>query len=331
MSSHELFKKFDDQIRLSPSRIDKLKKGRSALRELIRGHYREKGKLEPLFWSQGSFPLNTIINPIPKTKNGRTILAYDIDDGVYFSCPIGERDSCQSYHYQIQCAVAGHTDKVANKNTCVRVVYSDGHHIDLPIYWKENKFSESKLAHLKDGFVDSDPSKFSDWAKSKFSELGNDKQPQRLIRYLKAWKDYRKDRTSKKIMSGFVLTILVIENYSGNGACDHLAILDTVKRIHASLVNNFECYLPYSHTDNLMKKYDEAFILEEIKKFIEICEKANGESSKEEACELWRELFGSRFPMEKNKSGTCAPGIAATAILPASSKPHKLFGSTEIN
>ncbi|MDD4962009.1 MAG: CBASS cGAMP synthase, partial [Candidatus Marinimicrobia bacterium] len=236
MNTHDLFQKFNKTIKLDTSKKESLEKSREALREKIKKHFDDNGWNKPEFKSQGSFDLNTIINPL----DGK----YDLDDGVYYTCSLQERKSEVAYHNRIINAVDGHASKTLNKNTCVRVIFSDGHHIDLPSYWKENSFSTPKLAHMTKGFIDSDPEAFKKWLNNQISITNKTGQLKRIIRYLKAWKDYREyTNNSIKLLSGFILTILACNNFKEN-AQDDVALKNTVEAIYNSLSFYFVCYRP---------------------------------------------------------------------------------------
>ncbi len=102
MSIRQLFSVFDSNIRLSDSKVKKLKSNRNALRSKIRDHFKEKGWGVPKFYSQGSFPLNTNLNPIKiETEEGDVKEEYDLDDGVYFTCPKADRKEPTTYHDRI--------------------------------------------------------------------------------------------------------------------------------------------------------------------------------------------------------------------------------------
>ena len=49
-----------------------------------------------------------------------------------------------------------------DKNTCVRTLFSDGHNIDEPIYYKKGDTPELALIK-RDGWIESDPKLFTDW------------------------------------------------------------------------------------------------------------------------------------------------------------------------
>ena len=149
-NNHEQFVAFHDAIMANDSRIEKLKGNRKALRDRIRNYFKNnlEDEIQPKFYSQGSFAVGTILNPIVDDDG---LAAYDLDDGVYF---IGdsedEKHEIQWYHDKVYAAVDGHTDQAPNdKNACVRVNYADGHHIDLPIYFKVDGDEHPQLAHKK--------------------------------------------------------------------------------------------------------------------------------------------------------------------------------------
>lgn len=302
MNTHKLFQKFNGDIRLTDSKREKLKISRSALRDKINKFFGEKGWKKPEFHPQGSFPLKTNLNPIRVKKDGVIKEKYDMDDGVYFISSESDRKTPETYHYRIKKAVEGHASDVIDKNTCVRVVYADGHHIDLPVYWLEDKDSVPQLAHKSEGFIDSDPVEFMYWVEEKISQTNSTGQLRRIIRYLKAWKDYREYKNSSlKLPSGFILTILICNHYKESDR-DDLALYDTVKSIRDELNWDFVCYRPTTPKDEeLLEKYNEEKVLHELGVFVGNAQKAIDSDCEEESSKYWRKVLGDRFPLG-NKS-----------------------------
>ena len=243
---HSLFTDFNSIIRLNNSKRKSLKNSRTSLRTKIRNYFKEKktAEIQPKFSSQGSFVTDTIIEPIPREvkegKETRTLYYYDIDDGVYFIGDKKNRKSVQTYHNWIRDAVDGHTETPAkDKNTCVKTLFKDGHNIDHPIYFKDGTVPE--LAHLSKNFIESDPKAFKEW----FDKMVKNKpQLRRIVRFIKAWCDYRKFKCQdKKMPSGFIMTILACENYSPHDR-DDIALKETMVLIKAKLDSSFTCYRP---------------------------------------------------------------------------------------
>ena len=324
MSKDKSFEEFDRKVKLTDSKRSKLNNNRDTLRGKVKEHFKTRNWKLPRFYSQGSFPLRTNLNPIKKTATGDSAKEkYDLDDGVYFICPISERESVETYHGRVGAAVAGHASEVKDKNTCVRVVYKDGHHIDLPIYWMENKDSIPKLAHKSKGFVDSDPKAFGDWVNQNIQNAGHNGQLRRIIRYLKAWKDSREDNNSSlKLPSGFILTILACENYVGDKS-DAIALRDTVENIKNYLSSSFSCYPPTaSEGEDLLAKYDQGTCLKEFRMFSKNADDAVNTSSGKQPSECWTKIFGGRFP----SSGRDSSGAKrATTSSPAAIKSSPLW------
>ena len=195
---------------------------------------------------QGSFDMNTGVNPIPAyNEDGEKLLKYDLDDGVYFIEKEGgdNKRSINTWHDWVFDSVENHTGEDSiRKTTCIRVVFADGHHIDLPIYYKNDGTIE--LAHKSKGWLESDPKEFVEW----FNNLKTS-QLERIVRYLKAWKNYREDKNSNlKLPSGFELTILAANNYVED---DNKSFRETIRKIDTKLnkLNGFKCIRPTTPKD----------------------------------------------------------------------------------
>jgi hypothetical protein len=73
----DLFQTFDENISVSSARKKTLRKSRNAIRDRIRKHFKEELKVTvPKFHGQGSYSMDTLVNPLDGCD-------YDIDDGVY--------------------------------------------------------------------------------------------------------------------------------------------------------------------------------------------------------------------------------------------------------
>lgn len=327
---HNLFTDFNSTIRLTDTRKTSLKKSRKKLRDRIRTYFNEKkpDEIKPKFTSQGSFLMDTGVNPIPRTETvdgeEKTILKYDVDDGVYF---IGEEDqderkSIQTYHDWIIEAVEGHTEKTIDKNTCVRVLFSDGHNIDFPIYYK--KGSTPELAHKAKGWIESDPKEFADWFNEKATE---NPQLRRIVRYLKAWCDFRKvSRTDKPMPSGFVMTILAAEQFYKHDR-DDVALKETLIKIEAELQKKFKCLRPTKPTgEDLLANYatHKDYFMGCLGDFIQNAKNAVEEKNQKKACGFWQKSLGGRFPchMAKDEDEESKnEGLASIAV-----KSTKYYG-----
>ena len=306
-NNHTQFTTFNESIAISKAKKETLQGNRDTLREKIRKYFKDNkpNEIKPSFRSQGSFVMKTTVNPIPQWSEDekKHLYKYDIDDGVYFIGQAEDKTSIGTYHDWIYDAVKDHTNKGAiDKTTCVRVLYSDGHHIDLPIYFKiKGDDTIPQLAHKSKDWIDSDPKAFFDW----FNEKAKDKeQLRRIVRYLKAWRDYRHTQNSStKMPSGFILTILAANNISYSTDRDDIALKDTLiniqNAIDPSKGGKFECYRPTIPTDeDLFSSYSDTkrdYFLSQLDSFVKSAKEAVEGSNPKESCEKWQKYFGDRF------------------------------------
>lgn len=327
---HKEFITFNREIRLSDSRKESLRISRNNLRKQIRKWFEENRpkELQPKFRSQGSIEMNTANNPIPLyDEDDIKLLKYDIDDGIYFIEKAGEdnKRSIETWHDWIFQAVENYTSiPPIRKSTCIRVIFADGHHIDLPIYYKMD--DKIKLAHKTKGWIESDPKKFFKW----FREEKN-AQLERIVRYFKAWKNYREFyNSSLKLPSGFELTILATNNYIEDDN-DDFAFRETVRKINIELnkPDGFKCIRPTTpEGENVFEGYSESRrtnFLNTLSNLLKDLDKARDEKNFRNASEILRDnQFGNRFPWgedkdEEVKSKELGAVICSASIVP---KPY---------
>lgn len=236
-SLSKLFLDFHDENSLTKTYKEKITKGRDALRNKIGNKFEEKGRKKPQHCTQGSYAMKTAIMPLDGDE-------FDLDNGVYlrgYSTDQDDWPAAQTVHTWVKEAVEKHTsNSPIDKNTCIRVVYEDKYHIDLPIYiMGENSAGDSiaYLAHKSKGWIESDPKAFTAWFQGYVNENGQ--EIRRMVKYLKAWKDYKNID-----IKGMAITILVCNNFSVTEKRDDLSLLDTVTNIIDSLEDSFHCYKP---------------------------------------------------------------------------------------
>ncbi|MBO0356200.1 MULTISPECIES: CBASS cGAMP synthase [Flagellimonas] len=323
-NNHEQFIEFNTTISLDSSKKDELRKNRDALRKKITDYFKnnKENETRPKYSAQGSFMMHIIVNPLPTYEtdddgNEKTLYPYDLDDGVYFIDEIDNRKSVTTYHNWIYDAVKDHTSKGAiKKNTCIRVLYSDGHNIDLPIYFKEKESGGEKtipqLAHKSEGFTDSDPREFYKW----FNGRAND-QLKRLVRYLKAWGDKQNKSFSTKMPSGLIFAILATNHYVSNDR-DDISFRDTLEAIQSELEDDFKCERPTTKKgEDLLQKYSETHFMDRLSKLIDAGNAAIAHSNPKEGCKKWQKYLGDRFACAnvEDSSKSESKSYAAPAVI----------------
>ncbi|MEH2076926.1 MAG: hypothetical protein V7K57_21410 [Nostoc sp.] len=289
---HKLFLEFNTLIALNSKRKQTLRMSRDAVRDRIRRYFQDKQNgFSPKFHGQGSFIMNTIIEPLDRE--------FDIDDGIYFKVEAEPLQSVSTFHRWIWEAVDGHTKQMPiDKQTCVRLVYVGQYHLDLPIYYIIEG-QTPYLAHKGKGWIKSDPREFIKWFNKK---ADNDGQLKRIVRYLKAWSDYRKGN----LPSGLIFSILAANNIVFDER-DDLALYKTLLNIKSSLESSFVCYRPTTPAyENLLEDYSKTnkdYFLGQLGSFIQSAERALDEkTSQKDACKAWQRHFGEdRFPFESEE------------------------------
>jgi hypothetical protein len=232
-------------------------------------------------------------------------LPYDLDDGIYFIENVDEdnRKAIQTWHDWVFESVDNHTfQDTIRKTTCIRVVFADGHHIDMPIYYMIEDVIE--LAHRVKGWIKSDPKAFYEW----FNNLKN-AQLERIVRFLKGWKDYREfNNSSLKLPSGFELTILASNNYVEDDNED-VAFRETVRKINEELnkKDGFKCLRPTTPKDeDVFEGYSETRktnFLNALESMLKDLDRADIEKNFKKATEIIRRnVFGDRFPLGEDKN-----------------------------
>mgnify|MGYP001408553601 CR=1 FL=1 len=295
---HDLFNEYHDKIKINSDKKESLRKSRDAVRDKIKKYFKDtKGVTAPKFHGQGSYMMGTIITPL----DGE----YDIDDGVYLQ-HLEEDESkwpaTSTMHTWIVNAVKGHTStEPVDKNTCVRVIYKNHYHIDLPIY--VIKDDVPRLAHKSKGWINSDPRAFTDWFRSTVKENGE--QLRQIVKYLKAWADYKNQNASTKMPSGIMLTILAAENFVGSDGRDDEALVGTVRNILDTLEESFSCKKPVEPNEDLFEDWSDTRKDNFLNKLNTLCDKGNKaleleNDKKEEASLKWQDLLGDRFPKYEN-------------------------------
>lgn len=297
---HKLFIEFNEAIMLTDSKKEILRKSRDLLRDDIRSYFKKEqpDEILPKFHGQGSYRMYTIVNPIADEDGN---LEYDIDDGIYFIGEETDRKDVNTYHSWIYSAVKGRTKEKTDKTTCVRVIYADGHHIDLPMYFIING-NCPELAHKNDGWVKSDPREFYQWFNKKAKA---DEQLRRIVRYFKAWCDKRNnDNSAIEMPPGIIMTILTANNHSPNER-DDISFKNTMQSIYDNLQLNFVCYRPTAPTnEDLFAGFSETQkkgILKNIYSFLTSANQAIENPNQKDACHKWQKHFGNRFSCSNAK------------------------------
>lgn len=312
---HGSFIKFDEALVLSSSKKEEIRKSRDAIRDDIKMWMSENGKGTTKFCMQGSFSMNTTITPIDG-------LDYDIDDGLYLCAYKDEEKdnwpTCSTVHSWVKLAVEDRTSyDPIYKDSCVRVPYAHGYHVDIPIYIMKD--GHAHLARKSTGWEINDAKEFKDWLNEKNPSDG---QLKRIIRYLKSWKDY-----CGVDLKGVAITVLAGENYERAAGKDDDALRYTVENIHDELNRSFRCIKPLAPGDDFFERYSNSEadrIKSSFESLLATLKEAHLADSAREASETLRNVLGDKFPQSSDETKAAASVIATST--PGILKRDERFG-----
>lgn len=287
---NNLFQDFHDEISIGKSKKERMMNSKNGLRTRIRKWFKDNhSDYEPKFYIQGSYKMKTGI----RTKDD----ICDLDDGIYFfRQPDVTATTLQTWVWN---AVDGYTNTTPeHRKKCIRSIFTSDYEIDQPVYYKVDG-QNYRLSIKNTGFEDSDPKEMVDWFNQK---KDNDGKLIRLVKYLKAWCDNKRN----KMPNGIAMTILasnakvkIVLNER-----DDITLKDILKEIKKALNPNFECIVPAVPNDDLFADYDESRrsnFLTALDNFINDAEKALREENQLAASKLWRKHLGDRFPEGEDK------------------------------
>jgi hypothetical protein len=318
---HDLFGKFHEKVAVSSARKAQLRTSRNATRERIKRHFSEVMKVSPpTFDGQGSYSMNTLVNPIDRR--------YDIDDGVYLQHLGADRSAwptTATVHGWLIDATKDSTDEPPqDRDRCVRVIYkaTPPYHIDLPAYVMENdapQLFDKSRENAKEAPVspyESDPAAMTDWFCGK---VDDDDQLRRLVRYTKGWKDFKFNQGTA-VAKGLMLATLLAETFVTDDR-DDVALSKTIDAANARMKLSTVVRKPVTPFEDMTagwtKEQREDF-LERLQQFRDLASDAVAEKDKAKAAKIWQKLFGDRFPdaePEPEKKTESAQKTAAPAII----------------
>jgi len=235
--SKEMMEFFNEKVRLSQKEKDNLKDYRDKnLKRLTDGL---KKNDEPAYYkyiNQGSYAMHTI-NQHPDND-------YDIDVGIIF-----KREDLKGSNGADKTALdtrkmvckAMQDDKFKKQpevlKNCVRVYYEEGHHVDMPVYRTyENDNGDTIQELASSEWKESDPEAITTWYKDAVIEQSpdetNGRQMRRVTRLTKKWSN---SRDSWNMPSGFMISVLIDEEYIDELDRDDESLYETLKEIRDRL------------------------------------------------------------------------------------------------
>lgn len=319
-SSH-ITKYHDDKVSLPKVERDRMRERRNANRERLKKGLQNKGNPTPIgCHSQGSYTMRTMVQ-----DSGND---FDIDDGVYFReedlvGPKGGELSPLQVR-QMVCEALQDENRFARApevlKNCVRVYYSEGHHVDVPAYRRleETSFwtgeSEYTYELASAEWKRSDPRQVTNWFNDRNAKLSPDStsskggQFRRVVRLLKKFARSRPSWKSS-IATGFMLTKLAEESFVPVLGRDDQAFRETMEKIRSRLTWNTSIEHPVLGGEWLTKDDDArpAFLrkrLAENLKHLAILDQAD--CTHEQAMKAWDKVFCCDWFVQQQPTESCS-------------------------
>lgn len=242
-----------DKVTLSNTQQSKMRTHRDAGRTRLENGLNQTEKTQPKeVRSQGSYQMRTMVQDDDND--------YDIDDGAYFASDdlkdsAGVALTPKAARQRVCDALMwdGRLKQAATvKRNCVRQVYAEGHHIDIPVYRIVTTQDENNdpIEHYElasgDEWICSDARAVTRWFNDLVGELNTgEADGSQMRRITKLTKKFaRRASWKNKMTSGICITKLVVDNFHPSANRDDEALHETWKAIDKKLQNSVEIEHP---------------------------------------------------------------------------------------
>ncbi len=307
----------NDNVTLPQNERTEMRDRRNANRNRLLLWLDEKKEATPIFIKQGSYAMLTMVQD---QKND-----YDIDDGVYFNEKdlIDDDENSQTPKAIRKLVCDALADKRFNKqpkvkDTCVRIFYNAGYHVDMPCYRIIESDGEYELAN-GDIWVVSRAADVEGWFdtsnQGKSPDKENGRQFRRVTRLLKKFARSREE-WKKKIATGFTITVLADNDcYTPIDNRDDQALHDTMKNIYDRLCINLEVDHPVTNGAKLTSNSQDSrtkFLREKLQwalKELKIVD--DSQCSQTQARAAWDKVFNTDY-FSKRSNGKTVENILST-------------------
>lgn len=295
-----------DNVTLSNKQQGQMRTHRDAGRTRLENGLNEAKKPQPKeVRSQGSYQMRTMVQDDDND--------YDIDDGAYFASDdlkddAGVELTPKAARQRVCDALAwdGRLKKEATvKNNCVRQVYAEGYHIDIPVYRivatkdENNDSVEHYELASGDEWIRSDARAVTRWFNGLVGELNSgESDGSQMRRVTKLTKKFaRRVGWKVEMTSGICITKLVVDHFQYSADRDDKALRETWKAIDNKLQKSTEIDHPVLDT-KLAQAGDAAVTffrtcLTDALKTLEVLD--TSDCTRKKARKAWDDVFDTDF------------------------------------
>lgn len=335
MGTQTHFIKFHNAIKLSKT-DDAYANARAkdtSITQAVKDAFREKGYPAIEDFIQGSFATDTAIVSLEGD--------IDIDRAIVIDDSQAPDNPVDPKKVVLEILEKRGFSNATIKKPCVTADYkAEDLHIDFPIYKKSGDYYY--LAVGKKGsdennreWSNSDPKGLKDWIKNKSGYVGSAdaklQQFNRLVRYLKRWRDHKFSTLVAAKVYSIGLTVMVKNHFqpsfdTDGKPCDATALRNTVQSILNSIHFQFQgseqykvvAYLPVAPQRDI---FDGSSVetgtqlRNKLSKLVEKMDAALAESDEKKQCGTFQWLFGDDFavPETSNNDSSEAKAVFGTS------------------
>lgn len=314
------------RVRPSEDQFDYLRRKKDDLQEWLEIDIGNRTGLAVSAFLQGSYRFHTLIRPLAGKD-------FDVDLGIYIewsSSAVGlSARSCRE-HVQSSAQEFASTDQEVKdvvdppKDRCIRLLYKNSFHIDVPVYHRDEEEELCELAVGPNQWESSNPRLMLEWFEYELGGLER-AQVRRIIRYFKAWVAL-KYKEEQEVPSSLMLTVLVIDalnelNVPDDSADDDVMRL-VVQSIHQRLESSTVVENPVeadSDDDlNRLSEQGNRILIARLGELVNIASRATEEEDVAGAAVIWSEAFDYLFPLPQESAiaTESAPGSGIAVLVP---------------
>jgi len=286
--SYELEKYWDEKVKMSKNKFDKLIEKRDAQLNKIKSKIEKDNKVSLKIVEiihQGSCRMKTLIKQDEE---------YDIDVGIVF-----DENSLKKNNKTHPGAIKDYildklkdgrfTKPTEKKKNCIRIFYKDNYHIDIVVY---NKKQDTEYYLASSEWEKSNPKNINSWFDE---EKRNKLYLRKIVQLLKKWS---KSRDGFNMPSGLIFTILASECYFESDRLDE-SFYKTLQNIKNRLKENLRIYIPNTNIEitssNKHKNRVKNFLKRLEDDFSKDFGKLSIEQDKNRVLNIWKKFFNDDF------------------------------------
>ncbi|MEZ2417284.1 cyclic GMP-AMP synthase DncV-like nucleotidyltransferase [Luteibacter sp. RCC_6_2] len=302
--SKEMKNFHDDDVALPTAMQTEMRERRKNGRIRLENGLERDGFKTPSFHVQGSYAMKTMVQDDNRE--------FDIDDGAYFSLDALTHDGGNELtpleaKERVRNALC-QDERLANPATihdnCVRQVYPEGYHIDIPVYrikvskGADGNGNQSYELSTKQGWESSDAREVTRWFERKLESVGDGEKGEQLRRVVRLTKSFARSRDgwTEKTGSGITLTRLVCDEFAKVPARDDESLRKTWQAIETRLANSLAVVHPVNDK-NLAEDGDEKlnFFLGKLTEALGNLEILDTICTRREAREAWDAVYDTTY------------------------------------